>query len=488
MKIHSLALLFCVLFGIVVIGSFSCKKINESTELGGNLIPGVDNINTFEQILSTQTNNVLYNDTTKLFYSDNVAVGSLNDAEFGASKADAYFNVSISSNGNFPFNVDRANVNDPNYLKIDSVVLSLAYTGAFGDSNAQQTLHVFEIANDQSFIDTVLYPFNRPAFSTAGSELGSATYIPSQLKDSVFIQKTGKVGDTARVGNVLRIKFNDNSLAQRFANYDTVAGLPNSGFANDSTFRTLFRGFAIKAGNPSGNGSLSYFNLSDAANTKLTIYFKSTRGGVTDTSAIDFVHSVNGQANLINRTPAGNYASYLANGTGEDDKIYIQSTPGSYAAIKIPGLETFQNSVIHRAEIIATRIPSAGDNIFSAPERLLIDRVNKTEDTAFILERDLVPSSTGTIDFNSFGGTLGSDNTYHFNISRYVQEIITNHISNDTLRMYAPLRSILFAKNLGTKISVPILSKIANGRVVLGGGNYADPALRLRLRIIYSKP
>jgi hypothetical protein len=54
------------------------------------------------------------------------------------------------------------------------------------------------------------------------------------------------------------------------------------------------------------------------------------------------------------------------------------------------------------------------------------------------------------------------------------------------MRLYAPLRTTLYSKTLGQAVSVPVLPAIANGRVVLAGDNYPDPALRLRLRIIYS--
>ena len=57
---------------------------------------------------------------------------------------------------------------------------------------------------------------------------------------------------------------------------------------------------------------------------------------------------------------------------------------------------------------------------------------------------------------------------------------------NDTLRLYAPFRTILFDKNLGSKQSVTIAENIAYGRVVLAGGNYPNLSQRLRLRIVYS--
>ena len=151
------------------------------------------------------------------------------------------------------------------------------------------------------------------------------------------------------------------------------------------------------------------------------------------------------------------------------------------------------NKIIHRAELIATTIPSISDNIFTPPSRLFLDRKNNgTPDTTFLLYKDLTPGLDGSLDFNTFGGNLKSGQ-YVFNITRFVQAVVTSNEPVDTLRLFAPLRAIEFAppfisdKNKAGTASIPVLSKIAEGRVVLAGGSYAiNPDQRLRLRIIYS--
>src|SRR5262249_46387328 len=152
-----------------------------------------------------------------------------------------------------------------------------------------------------------------------------------------------------------------------------------NGFKNDSLFNHLFRGLSIKA-DAAGN-ALSYFNVSDVTNTKLTVYF---RYGQKDTSSFDFIHPVTrGQANYIDRQNGGNYLTYLTN--APSDRIYLQSAPGSYVSIKIPALDTFSNKVIHLAEIVAQKIPSASDDIFTVPSQLMLDRKNSfTPDTVFM--------------------------------------------------------------------------------------------------------
>jgi hypothetical protein len=342
-----------------------------------------------------------------------------------------------------------------------------------------QTVRVFEISQTSDFNRDSGYKFNHPNFQTTGGQLGSKTFVLNSLNDSIPIQRK----DTTKIANVLRIRL-DNSLGQRFAAYDTT-NTPNGGFNSDSIFLKLFRGLAIKA-DVSGNG-LAYFNLSDQAKTKLTVYFKVTKNGVIDTTSADFLHLTNGQANIINRTPANGYASYLGNATADDDKIYLQSQPGSFASVKIPELDNFPNSIVHLAELIITKLPTSQDDIFLAPPALFLDKVNSL-DTAYSLFDDIAASPDGSVNFGSFGGLLRTNNTYRFNITRHVQSIITKKDANNILRLYAPLRNIIYTTTGSTnKREVSILPRVAFGRVLLAGGSYVDPSLGMRLRIIYSK-
>jgi hypothetical protein len=208
---------------------------------------------------------------------------------------------------------------------------------------------------------------------------------------------------------------------------------------------------------------------------------------VVKTSPVNFRH---GQANIIRRTNGGNYNAYLTNGTAEDDRLYIQSMPGSAGHIKIPSLTGIPNSIIHRAELIVYKVPSAMDNIFTPPSRLFLDKINNAGDTAYVFQKDLYNSS-GALQYEIFGGLADRNNVYKFNITRYVQGIVSNKEKNLTLRLYAPVRTELYfpADTASKKLSYiyQINNQPANGRIVVAGGNFADPSVRMRLRIIYSK-
>ncbi|MGZ3938134.1 MAG: DUF4270 family protein [Flavisolibacter sp.] len=474
MKKFSPAFVFLIVSFFLVL--FSCKKINEATDLGGNLIPAVDNVSTFEVSLNAITKNLITTDSAKVRYTDQVALGDVNDPEFGQVHANFCFNLSAPAYGSYPFQPRRDTLHT-----IDSVVLSLRYAGGYGDTigNGIQTVNVFEIPYSGPGTglraDTV-YRYIDPASDFTGSQVGSKTFSIASLHDSVPVMNPG---DTFQVANVLRIKL-DNAIGSKLANMalDSAIG----GYYNDSIFRTQFNGLAIKSAN-SGN-ALSYFNLSDTA-TKLIVYYRYQVNGHDTTGIVQYHHTVNGQSNYVNVQKGGNWAASINNSSA--DKVYIQSSPsGSYASIVIPNLSSFGNKVIHRAEIIATKVPSANDNIFTPPFRLLLDRISNNADSSYLFEKDLLLGSDGSVGYINFGGTI-SNNLYRFNITRYVQGIVTKNDRNDTLRLWAPLRAWEYSKNLGYYLqNLPVNSRVAEGRVVLGGGTYSDSTSRLRLRIVYS--
>ena len=462
---------------LAIVSFIACQKINESTTIGNGIIPAVDNISTFETYLNAETDNFLLSDSTQVFMSDYMALGHIsNDQNFGEVHADGYFAITPPNTMFYPF------YRKDSIVGIDSVILSLAYAGLYGDSNSTQTLRVFEISQQASFVDTVAYRLDHANFPTVGAELGSKTYQLKQLKDSVLhIRKK----DTTKLANVIRIPLNS-SLGTRFANYDT-SNTANGGFRSDSIFKSLFKGVAVKSDN-SGNG-LTYISPSTTT-TKITVYFRVQKSGVIDTTFTEFFHSVGPQANLVKRTLSTEWNNYLNNGQPQDDRIYVASVPGSYGLIKVPGLDTLSNAVIHRAELIMTPLVTPQNSIFPHPPTILLDRINASGDTARTFDLDMgISDNYGsyTYDVSKFGGLLLRDSTYRFDLTRYVQKIVTNDSANFKMRVSAPIRTNLYSPLYRYRGQVTVNSQFAYGRVIIAGGNYLNPAKRLRLRVIYSK-
>ncbi len=462
------------------IGFFSCTKINDSTRLGGDLIPAVDNVTTFDTSLTLSTDNRSNLNADSLGFNDDVAIGYITDPEFGTTTANAYFSVNLLSYGKYPFIAKRDSVT------VDSVVLSLSYRGVYGDSTSTQGITVYEIPQNANFSDTAFYKFNGSDIAVSNT-LGTKSFKASELDDSILV-KTMPDTVVRKTANVLRVLI-DASLGTRLKNLDSA------GLSNDTLLKKQFKGFGIRA-SATGN-SLSYFNLVDASKSKLIIYYRAKINGRDSATTTELYHSPiyppgssaisftppnfrNGQANIVKRVPAAGFASNLA--TTIDPVIYLQSTPGSITSISIPGLSTLGNKIIHRAELLINRVSTSPT--FTPPGLLFLDHFRK--DTGFTFHTDMPLDQNLTYDPFGFGGILKSNDTYSFNITRYVQGIVTRNEPNDTLRLYAPLTAIVFDKNINKRIGLPILSQVAKGRVIIAGGNHPDPAKRMRLRIIYS--
>ena len=114
MKIKGLLALLSL---ITIALLFSCTKVNEATELGDDLIPAVDNVNTFDTTFEVQAAYFPFEDSSKHLINENMALGRVNDPAFGSTNADIYFNLSSSVYGSSPFKDTLEG--------IDSVVLSV---------------------------------------------------------------------------------------------------------------------------------------------------------------------------------------------------------------------------------------------------------------------------------------------------------------------------------------------------------------------------
>ena len=455
----------------------SCTKL-DTTDLGGDLIPIVDNIHTFETILDVETNNFPYGDTTRLSNSFLHALGIIgDDPEFGRTQANMYLSLGPTTYGTHPFAVQDS-------IVVDSVVLSLAYSTLYGDSTSIQKVEVFKIDPNGNFKDSVFH-INEPDFAVVGGALGSKDVDFTKLDDSLYYVQNER--DTVRTSHELRIKL-DTAFARQFINYDTA-----SQYKSDSAFKIYFKGLAVRVndGASASKRALAYFDVTNADRTRLTFYTRTVNNGVIDTVSTIFSYGGGAQANLIKRTPAHGYLTYLNNGIANDDKVYIQSTPGSYATVKIPGLDTFKNvnRVIHRAELIVEQVPSVQDDVFTPPPYMFIDAINAAGDSAFTIRNDFVPSTSGGgYDLAGLGGTF-SNKKYVFTLTRYLQSVVTKKQPYYTLRIYAPLYVSPFYQM--PDLSAPKLGflyinePISYGRLVAGGGSATSQ--KMRVRIIYSK-
>lgn len=467
-------------FSLSLLTFSSCKRINESTELGSDLIPAVDNITTFDTTLTVESfNDVFVNDSTRILKSDLHFLGKItNDPLFGSTDAQVFMETKPAS---YPFSFGRTDS-----LTIDSVVLVLGYVRTYGDTTIQQNIEVSEINTSNAIFKYDSAYLLSTSFPTS-TILGSKLIFPNQLDDSVKAFR-----DTTK--NQLRIKLS-NTFGNRILTDSTV-------YKNDSSFRANFKGFAIKS-IAGGNGVMA-FDL-NSTNTKLAFYYSYPKvggGGVRDT-VVTYLRcgTVSANANHVTRNFTGSPFAASLGGASPDDLIYIDNTPGSFAIVKIPGLPGLNNRIVHRAELVMEQVFSPSDITYTTPDRLFIDFYDSSKNYFAASLYDFYNNRT-TFNYDQYGtgGRIKSDGSgnqireWRFNLSRYVQGIVTGKEKYYPLRLYSPFLTVLdysvydpgsntiLGRNRGP---VQLNSSTTAGRVRLGGGNHASQ--KMKFRIVYSK-
>lgn len=470
---------------LVLIIVTSCKKLNDPTELGGDVIPGADGVNTFDTSLSVQAFNSIFDqpqDSIYSFASEDHILGNINnDPFFGKSDATIFLQLKPES---YPFTFISGVKKDSLY--IDSVVMVLGWTGNYGDTTIRQRVNVYEMDQANQFRADSVYLLREKSF-TYSNFLGSKDFYPSELDDSVKSFQDTTTGQ-------LRIRLNS-AFGARLLNYDST-----NAYKTDSAFNTYVRGFAIEPQIGQGNALMS-FAIQDNPKTKLAIYYRYTKGGQDDTTVTYFGFNTNTSAhhNYIHRDFSGSPLAAASATPGEDQLVYLINTPGSYATVKIPGLRTLSNRVINRAELIVEEVYDPSDNLFTPPEGLMLDVYDSSLSGYKFTPFDFAPDNTGNgaIAYGVFGKKTvdASGNPikqWNFVVTRYVQNVLTKKESVYDFRLVAKKYVIdrvrgSYSTNSGgyTYFTSSVNSKNAFGRVRVGGGNH--PTQRMRLRIVYTK-
>ena len=490
------ATIFISIFG------WSCTKL-DTTDVGSDQLPAVDNIHTFDTVLNIITSQGLFVDSTVVGKTDDHVLGVIsNDPLFGTTKASIYMQLKPSF---YPYYWGSAgDTISGTGLGLDSVVLCLNYKAFWGDSTVPVHLEVREI-NDFIFRDSIYTTRNinyQP--SVSGTVIGSTDVDVRRMADTMHYTN----GRDYSL-NQIRIKLSP-AFASTLFSRDSAG---NHAFKSDSLYTVAYNGLAVIASG-SGNG-LIYTNLADTS-TKLEVHFRRKNGGGIDSvySSLklnpSFVPSTtnpgSNTANNIIRNRAGFPVSSPA-----ANELYLQTTPGTFANLSIPGLTTLSNRIVHRAELIIQQIPNNTylDDALSAPAFLYVDlkdtgATNRYKPVYFDLSQSQAydpDSKTGvgylptTIDYLIYGGfrrggtdIFGTPNKYYnINITRYVQHIVTDHYPNYDLRLYAPYELYYPQFTTVDYVASPQVygNNLAAGRVKIGGGGNTN--YQMKLRIIYSK-
>ncbi|XOV66833.1 MAG: DUF4270 family protein [Fluviicola sp.] len=381
-------------FLLMVVVSVGCKK--KKYELGQDVIATEDqissgSIDTFSIYTSSfRTDSVI---SSNRFFG---ILGSCNDPEFGTVNSEIYTQFRIVS---LEPTFDLANIT------IDSVVLSLVYSGVYGKAG-DQTVEVFEINDTEEFSDTAkYYPFDD--FQTTGVDL----VVPGT--EVMYLDPNAiTYVDTTLVQSQLRIQLDTNLAWQLF----TEATNNPASFVDNEAFTQYFQGLKIQTNNgfqAPGEGGLFYFDLNDA-DSKIRIHYKS--GGeariydlVINSSCADFNH--------IDFVEDMDVTSVINNPSLGQQTYYAQSFQ-SRGLVKIPGLSNIpSNAIVHSASLELPVQYQTGQP-FEPGTEVSVSLFTSSTDSTLI-------SDGSTIGLYSSG-----NKTFNINLRNYVQRIVSGELEN----------------------------------------------------------
>lgn len=433
-KAKALFALCIIAFGSIM---HSC---NEPNTVGLEVQPESDIPNlSFTDTVTLKTE--IYREDSALTFNSlinplNAALlGSLYDAELGTSTANLYTQI-----------VPSIITPDLDSSIFDSLVLTFAYSSFYGDSTTQQTFTVYEL--DQALNKDSSY-YSNQSFNVISTIVGSSTFSPRPNSKVVLGADT--------LAPHLRIKL-DNVFSQNI--FDKIKGT-EQWLSSKEFFLGKMKGLNIQCSNITSAGGIITYNPNSAL-SGMTLYYTDTARQDTVQKTIKFVMTEAGRCNQF-------YHDYSASVVGNvfpkvsPDKAYVQAMAGLRTKVTFPYIDALKAAMpiaINKAELVIT-LEGGSTLALPANTSLGLARTDSINQLLTIPEQFLEGNSY-------FGGTL-NNNTYRFNIARYLQQVLTGEITDNGLFI------------------LPSRSGTTPNRAVFGGGGNTNQSLKLKLQLTYTK-
>lgn len=354
----------------------------------------------------------------------NLLLGTMHDPDFGITYAGIFTQFSLNT----------ANPQFPASAVLDSAVLTLAYLTSYGDTAQQQHVMVFELTEEMNK-DSVYYSNRKFGFDSM-NPVADYSFIPLP-HDSILI-------DTVKSAPHLRIPLDTADISD-FLKTDNAAS-----FANTTEFQKFFKGVFIRTGPAnlvSGQGCIMSFSFSSSL-SGITLYYH------TDTlDSLKYFIGMDQSAARMNYFEhdysAGTINVSLQNDSDAVDSIvYIQAMAGIKTKVVFPYLKNFFNQgavAINKAELILP-IMENSDVKYDPNIRLGLAGIDSAGTAVFIIDAFEASSYYG-------GAYDESKKQYHFNIARYMQNILSNESKDYGLYLLATGASVSANRTMINNIS-----------------------------------
>jgi hypothetical protein len=444
MKSKSLSIILILLF------LFSCKK-NTNKSLKDNTLPDSDILHasyqdTFSFVLTTQKLDSIriYNDGFKF-------IGSNQDPVFGRTDAELYMHFSL------PDNV--TNVAFPADAIVDSAKIVLVFTENFvGDTSTPLRYQTYLLT--ENMLTTRNYYSNK-VFAHQPVPLSDVVVKPQKQNRFKTIQIPVFKGFAQSV-------------------------ISNSQYlTNNTTFQNTYKGFYITTKNSNLNagslqGALMKVDLSNTLSGFYVYYHTGNPPALKESKVYRFVFNNSSAVRhnhfIYNYTSGANvylFNQLNGNEASASHNVFVKGLNGTRVFVDIPALKNISklgNFSINRAEVVfkvdKSFIPVNGN--YNPPPAMALLALDSAGNEIFTPDQYFSSNS-----FVSYGGNLNNDE-YTFNITRYVQHIVS--------RKQKYYGMVLIATD--PQITLTARKDFFAARVVLGG--YKNPSLKPILKLYYT--
>ena len=431
---------------VLIFFLFSCKK--DPYKVGLDLLPPGDTLNVKTIDTCTVIAYSVFQDSVRSDETSLNIIGSLMDPVFGSTTSGVYMQYRLSVEAP-DFGINPG---------LDSLVLMIPYGTIYGDTNALQTLRIYEMSESIN-PDSVYYSNHRVA--TYGVPIATYTYKPDRY-DSLTIGGV-KTGPHIRI-NLTKIT---NYLGNK------ILHAPTSDLSTNDNFLLFMKGLYIESVPVASGGALMSFNPT-STESKMVLYFHNESTGdsisysiVASSSSARFNHFDHN--NYIDADPGITQQVVHHDTTLGKDALYVQGLGGIRVRLRIPFLKDLVKSgkIAINSAILSFKNAQT-DTTLQPPVKLNLLLVDTAGKLSFLTDLN-----EGTVYFNGYYSTTAR--TYEFRITRQVQQIIDGKVTNED--MY------LMANN-------PSTNALITDRVMLTGTRPQLPAFsadRIRLKLVYTK-
>lgn len=382
-----------------------------------------------------------------LLSTGTLLLGTYQDPVFGKTSNSIYTQLSLTTN----------NPNFGSSPQVDSVVLSMVYDPSYYGKTqmANQTVSVYRLTGDINS-SSYYYSSDSIAYDYLSDLAGSYTFRPAPL-DSVTIM--GSTGATVLKPQI-RIPISNSLGAELLAHQTDLV--------SSSSLQAFMKGLFITTQNSSplsGDGNLLKMHMTDPQ-SRLTVYYSSGSG---QSQSYDFSLAGAGRFSRFKHDYSSADASIqaqLASSSGNNNRVFIQGTSGLKVKVDFPYIMDWLKEgaiAINKAELVVKidQDPLFQKDTFSVPLNLVVFGIYD-DGTNYALP--LVSGDPG-MDGSYNSSTL----EYHFNLTRYVQELLIGKAHNNGLHML--VASGAYYPN----------------RVVIGGGDDSGSLYQMKLNLSYTK-